>query len=376
MPFIEMLTDEGFQLIEQNYEGACGYSFKAYDPVLRRDVFIKYYETCTEANEGILSEPRKIASLFNEVRNAALHIAAVYSASLKERDNEKYIQIVTEYCEGESLYKKLSSSNMFVYDALDFGKQIIDGLFVLHQKNFVHRDLKPSNLVISQGNIKIIDLGGATEIPEGATYLSSRSKHSIFYRPPEAFDPINIYGKFSDIYQVGLILYEMINGPIVENVEHYIVPKIQKKLEKEYSCLYSEMDTFQKTQVQDSSIEYLINKDKLQSISVDCPIWYVKKLKDIIRLLTNKDYSKRAQSCSQARIALSSYKGPNWRVVDKHHLEINDLAGYNYSFQEIQKKGNNVVLATRKKIDKDNVRTIRTIKNWNDVYNAFFKEFD
>lgn len=376
MPFIDMLKEEGFQSIEQNHEGACGFSFKAHDPVLHRNVFIKYYETCSEANEGILAEPRKVAALFSEVRNAALHIAAVYSAALKEKDGEKYIQIVTEYCEGESLYKYLQKQNMFVYDALEFGKQIIDGLHVLHQKDFVHRDLKPSNLVISNGAIKIIDLGGATEIPQGATYLNTRSKHSIFYRPPEAFDPNNMYGKFSDIYQVGLIVYEMLNGPIIENVENYIVPKIKAKFEKECSCQYDEMDSYYKTEVQDQSIKHLIDKGKLQDKSVNCSIWYVKKLQDIIKKLTSIDYTKRAQSCSSARIVLSSYKGPNWRIADKSRLEINDLDGYNYSFQEIQKKGSSLIEAKRIKINSDKYRSITSINNWNDVYKAFFKEFD
>jgi serine/threonine protein kinase len=229
MPFQNMLVEEGFQSIEQNFEGACGYSFRAHDSVLHRDVFIKFYETCEEANESILSEPRKIASLFSEVKDAALHIASVYSASVRECNGAKYIEIVTEYCEGESLYKKLKNQTLFTYEALEIGKQIIDGLHVLHQKNFVHRDIKPSNLVISKGKIKIIDLGGATEIPQGQVQIVSRSKHSIFYRPPEAFDPNNIYGKCSDIYQVGLVVYEMINGPINENADYYIVDKIRKQ---------------------------------------------------------------------------------------------------------------------------------------------------
>ena len=64
MTFEEYLTSQKFTNIECLTEGACGYSYKAYDQSLKRNVFVKFYETCSEANEGILAEPRKIVSLF------------------------------------------------------------------------------------------------------------------------------------------------------------------------------------------------------------------------------------------------------------------------------------------------------------------------
>jgi hypothetical protein len=168
----------------------------------------------------------------------------------------------------------------------------------------------------------------------------------------------------------------MLNGPIYENAENYIVPRIKAKFEKECSCQYADMDSYYRTEVQDQSIKYLIDKGKLQGKSVNCSIWYVKKLRSIINLLTSIDYTKRAQSCSQARIALSSYKGPNWRMINKNQLEIKDLEGYNYSFQELIKKGTNFVEAKRINVNSGKSRAIKSIKNWDDVYKIYFKEFD
>lgn len=372
MTFEEFLNNQRLTEIVCLTEGACGYSFKAYDQSLKRNVFVKFYETCSEANEGILSEPRKIATLFSEVNSAALHIAAVYSASLVAINENQYIQIITEYCDGESVYKFLHQNKLFVYDALEFGKQIIDGIYVLHQKNIVHRDIKPSNLVISNGNIKIIDLGGAKEIPYSTEYLVTNSKHSIFYRPLESFEPKCIYGKFSDIYQIGLVVYELINGPIIDNMEHYVVDKIKKQYEKRFNCTYEKMEIWDMNQVQDESIKYLVERDKLQEVGAPSSRWYTKKLKEIVKQLTNKDYNKRIPSCSYARIILSSYKGPNWRLLDNEHLEIKNWKGYDYKF--VYEKG--IVSSKKAKHGTDIYRNINSITTWDDVYNEFFKDFD
>lgn len=372
MTFEEYLTSQKFTNIECLTEGACGYSYKAYDQSLKRNVFVKFYETCSEANEGILAEPRKIVSLFSNNNEAALHIAAVYSAELVKINEEDYIQIVTEYCEGESLYTYLKKNKLYVYDALEFGKQIIDGIHVLHQQNIVHRDIKPSNLVLSNGNIKIIDLGGAKELPEKCNYLKTPSKHSIFYCPPESFDPNNIYGKFSDIYQIGLVIYEMINGTIEPNVEHYIVPKIKKALEKQYNCTYEKMGIFEQNQVQNNSIKYLIDKNLLKETGRAPSRWYVKKLQEIINSLTNNNLEKRIDSCSYARIELSSYKGPNWKI-ENNYLYIKDFNSNDFIFTE-DKNGN--VVAKKSKTGINSFKKVNSIKSWDDVYKNFFKKYD
>lgn len=372
MTFEEFLKNQKLSDIECLTEGACGYSFRAYDQSLKRNVFVKFYETCSEANEGILSEPRKIATLFSEVNSAALHIAAVYSASLVTINDSQFIQIITEYCDGESVYKFLHQNKLFVYDALEFGKQIIDGIYVLHKKNIVHRDIKPSNLVISNGSIKIIDLGGSKEIPNNAKYLVTKSKHSIFYRPLESFEPQNIYGKFSDIYQIGLVVYELINGPIQDDIEHYVVDKIKRQYEKRLGCSYEKMDIWDMNQVQDESIKYIIEKDKLLEIGAPASRWYVKKLREVVKQLTNKDFNKRTPSCSYARIILSSYKGPNWRLLDNEHLEIKNWKGYDYQF--VYK--NERVIAKKAKYGTNDFRNVKSISTWDDVYNEFFKAFD
>jgi serine/threonine protein kinase len=373
MPFERFIKQGGFTSIRSLDEGASAHSFRAFDPVLNRDVFIKYYETCDGADERILSEPRKIAALFSDVGNAAEHIASVYSAKEVFDGDDKYIEMVTEFCSGNSLYKKIREEDIFVYDALEYAKQIIDGLHVLHKQRFVHRDLKPSNLVISNDKIKIIDLGATTEIPLGQNQLISRSKHSIFYTPPETFDPQSIYGPFSDIYQVGLVLYEMINGPIKESSDNYLIPSVLKKEEKRLGKKYSEMCPYEQSDVQDLSIKNLAEKSKLLEIGIKPKKIFNKELKRIITRLTNPVCADRIQSCAQARILLSSYNGPNWCELNDGSLKVKNHKERDYIAREyVNKRGNNVFECLSSPANNDSYRNHKQILNW-EAFIDFFE---
>lgn len=334
MPFDGFIRENGFEAAEELCEGASGRAFKAYDPQLHRHAFIKYYETAESDVELILEEPRKIVSIFTHNGMAANHIAIVYGANLKIFEGAHYVEMITEFCQGNSLYSKIAGDRMMSYDAIDFAKQMIDGLHVLHQRKIVHRDLKPSNLVISGQNLKIIDLGAAAEIRTGQTFLTSRSKHSIFYRPPEAFDPTNIYGTFSDIYQVGLILYEMINGPIDESPLSYIDQKILKREELRLGKQYSQMLDYEKSDVQDSSIKFLAQTGKLLEKARKPTRLYEKTISPIVRALSHPNYLKRFSKCSDARTRLSRSAGPNWKEEIDGSITVCDYNGRDYTARE------------------------------------------
>lgn len=368
MPFQKFITDGGFTDIRQLDEGASAHSFRVFDPVLKRDVFIKYYETFPGADERILSEPRKLAALFSDANNAAEHIASVYSAREVSDGDNHFIEMITEFCTGNSIYRKIQEGEIYVCDALEYAKQIIDGLHVLHNKRFVHRDIKPSNLVISNNKIKIIDLGGAAELSQGENYLISRSKHSIFYRPPEAFDPTNIYGSFSDIYQVGLVLYEMINGPICESANNYILAKFVKKEEKRLGKKYVDMLPYEQSDILDMSIKHLGETAKLQEKGVCPKKFYNKELKNIVTRLTYPDYQSRIQSCANARIILSSYCGINWCDLKDGSVSIKNYKGRDYNAREYKDRRGNVKFECLSSTTlANNFRKVKSITNWDEL---------
>ena len=369
MPFLGFIENAGFRLIVPLDEGASAFAFKAYDPVLQRDVFIKYYQTLSGADDRILSEPRKIASLFVDSTNAADHIVSLYSTREVDDGGDKYIEMVTEFCEGNSLYKKIKQDDIYVLDALDYAKQAIDGLHVLHRKRFVHRDIKPSNLVLRTNKIKIIDLGAAAEIAAGEEALISRSKHSIFYRPPEAFDPHNRYSITSDIYQIGLVLYELINGSIIENPNHYLDQVVVRKEEIRIGKKYAEMPDADRSLIQDESIGILAKRGRLLEHGAKPKRLYKKELKRIVAGLSAPDPTTRIKSCAAARILLSSYSGANWCEKRDGSILVKDFNGRDYMAWEKEVKPGKVVFECQSSLHGNvQFRKFGKVKSWDDFY--------
>ncbi|HEX5425663.1 MAG TPA: serine/threonine-protein kinase [Candidatus Acidoferrales bacterium] len=117
-----------------------------------------------------------------------------------------------EYVDGESLRSALNrSGGMTVGKALTIAKQICSGLKEAHAQGIVHRDLKPENVMIdTQGNVKIMDFGIARSM-EAATRLTGSMMGTPAYMAPEQVTgkPVDYR---TDIYALGLVLYEMFTG--------------------------------------------------------------------------------------------------------------------------------------------------------------------
>ena len=157
------------------------------------------------------------------------NVCAIYEVG--EEDEEAYI--VMQYIPGKSLDKVIAEGPANVQLVLSSGMQIADGLQAAHSLGIFHRDLKPANVMLTDGGlIKILDFGLARQlkreklqepngnfdpslpgqppqIAPGATYTARGG--TIAYMAPEQF----VTGQSSvqsDIFALGLILYEMVSG--------------------------------------------------------------------------------------------------------------------------------------------------------------------
>ena len=124
----------------------------------------------------------------------------------------QYVVISMEYVEGESLRARIARlGELSPSDGIPIAQQICDGLREAHSQQIVHRDLKPENIMIDpSGNVKVMDFGIARSVRIDAT-MTTGIVGTPAYMAPEQAEGHEVDAR-TDIYAVGLILYEMFTG--------------------------------------------------------------------------------------------------------------------------------------------------------------------
>jgi len=144
----------------------------------------------------------------------------------QEEDNVLFL--IMEYASGGSLKQKLdryrkNGERFEIKETVKLGIDVAEGLSVMHKKDVVHRDLKPSNILFDSNELaKVADLGLA-QVPGGASMRSQLSLPKAHPGTPMYMSPEQeISGVYlrpaSDIYSLGLILFEMLTGRSYKNI--------------------------------------------------------------------------------------------------------------------------------------------------------------
>lgn len=172
---------------------------------------------------------------------------------------ELFIQM--EYCGGPNLSNYLKKGQINNSEAFLIFLQILEGLSYLHSRGIIHRDLKPSNILIStEGIIKIGDFGLATlnqsaeeigdpmaklatvikDTRKGQKGLHSKRIGTPLYSSPEQLASAN-YNKNTDVYSLGIILFELLNFFQTEHERILEVSRVRKGMvSEEFSSLHPE----------------------------------------------------------------------------------------------------------------------------------------
>jgi serine/threonine protein kinase len=189
--------------------GAMGVVFKARDTVLERTVAVKTVNMALEREHADKYEAR----FYQEARAAAglnhPNIVTVYDAG-KAAD---VVYMAMEYIQGVELRSLLSEGQaMGVPQALAIAAQVAEGLAYAHQHGVVHRDIKPANImVVAEGPVKITDFGIAR-----MRASADLTQTGVMLGSPKYMSPEQVIGKRadhrSDLFSLGVILYEMLTG--------------------------------------------------------------------------------------------------------------------------------------------------------------------
>jgi serine/threonine protein kinase len=237
---------------------------------------------------------------------------------------DQYLCLQTECIAGPSLKSALAQSAMGQADALAITRGILHGLSRLHERKILHRDLKPANILLSGSTPKIADFGSAAVLPNGATSVPA-SRHSALYVPPEGWATAPYYSMASDIYQVGMILYEMVNGPLEYELRHYLTPKVLRELQIAGGN-YDALDDCDKSQLADKGIAQLSSRGNLLLRGRPARPYYSKKVSRLVGMATNPDPEKRFQTVGEFIAKLNQVDVPNCARDQRHRVSSQQLA--------------------------------------------------
>ena len=212
-PFFELETGSFFanryQVIEKIGAGGMGRVYKVVDTKIRERIALKLLKPEISSDERILERFR------NEIRLARRisHKNVCRMFDLGEYQRLTYLTM--ELVPGESLKNIIRMTGpLSVATAVGYAKQICAGLEEAHRWDIVHRDLKPQNILIDPtGTVRIMDFGIARLL-----HVPGQTDRGIAVGTPEYMSPEQAEGEKvdgrSDIYSLGIILYEMLTGKV------------------------------------------------------------------------------------------------------------------------------------------------------------------
>lgn len=207
--YVGKRLDGRYELQEVIGVGGMAVVYKAYDNIDDRTVAVKILKdeflASEEFRRRFKNESKAIAVLSHP------NIVKVYDVSY----GDKLQYIVMEYVEGITLKEYIEQQGVISWkETVHFTTQILRALQHAHDKGIVHRDIKPQNIMLLEnGTIKVTDFGIARFSRSETRTMTDTAIGSVHYISPEQARG-DITDDKSDIYSVGVVMYEMLTGQL------------------------------------------------------------------------------------------------------------------------------------------------------------------
>lgn len=205
----DLIIGGRYEIIEEIGKGGMAIVYKAKCLVLNRYVALKVLRPEYRDDSEFVSRFKKEAQSAGGLSHS--NIVSIYDVGQMEELN----YIVMEYVEGITLKEYIASKGVLGWkEAVDYAAQICSGLEHAHKKGIIHRDIKPQNIIITrEGTAKITDFGIAKATNAATIEMGAANMGSVHYFSPEQARGGYVDCK-SDIYSLGVILYEMVTGKV------------------------------------------------------------------------------------------------------------------------------------------------------------------
>ena len=249
-----------YELIEKIAEGGMARVYRGRDQILKRTVAVKVLK------DQMTGDASFIRRFEREAQSAAAlshpHIVNIYDVG--EEDGIPFM--VMEFVNGKNLKEYIREKGRLAgHEAIRIATQIAEALEQAHAAGVVHRDIKPQNILFSrEGKVKVTDFGIAIAGDGVTVTVGDEIIGSVQYISPEQARG-SVAGRQSDLYSLGIVLYEMVTGKVpfsgespvavaMKHIQEQIVPpgqivdslspalesRIMKAVEKDAANRYQE----------------------------------------------------------------------------------------------------------------------------------------
>jgi serine/threonine protein kinase len=210
---INRTLDKRYTILEHVGGGGMADVYRAHDKLLDRSVAVKVLRSQFANDEEFVTRFRREAQA--AARLSHHNIVNIYDVG----KDEDVHYIVMEYISGETLKDRILREPLPIEMAVRIAADIAEALENAHQNNLVHCDIKPHNILMTRaGRIKVTDFGIARAVSSATMHHTATIIGSVHYFSPEQAKGTAVGAK-SDIYSLGVVLYEMLTGMVPFNGE-------------------------------------------------------------------------------------------------------------------------------------------------------------
>ncbi len=208
------LLGDRYRIVDTLGEGGMANVYLADDIILKRQVAVKIIRLDLQKDSQVLARFQREALATSELSHP--NIVSVFDVGT----DHGLPYMVMEYVKGPDLKDYIrENSPIPLPQVIKIMDQILSAMELAHKHNVIHRDLKPQNILMDEkGNIKIADFGIAVALNQSAITQTNSVLGSVHYMSPEQTRG-GMVTKQSDIYSLGIILYEALTGHVPFNGE-------------------------------------------------------------------------------------------------------------------------------------------------------------